>query len=358
MRDEVAFGDVPFFAIVEQSLAGIYVVLDERFMYANDTFAAMFGYGRDEFIGKRMVDVVTPDSVEEVLRNYRLRISGEVTAVHYFTRGVHRDGHVVHLELHASRVECRGRPALCGIAIDVSERVLREAQLRESREQLRELADYVHRSLEEQRAKFARELHDVLGGMLTSIKMDVTRILRRAEGPELEDIQSIGTELVTLVQETIDTARHISDELRPRVLDSTGLVAAIQEAVQQFGVRHGVKTSFLLQGAEPSLAPERAIQCYRILQEALTNVARHAHAQTVHVRLSSRDAGVELRVEDDGRGLLARTNGRRGIGLISMAERARELGGTLDVRSGSAGGTIVLLRVPVTASDGFGAHGR
>jgi len=240
----------------------------------------------------------------------------------------------------------------------VSERVLREAQLRESREQLRELADYVHRSLEEQRAKFARELHDVLGGMLTSIKMDVTRILRRAEGPELEDIQSIGTELVTLVQETIDTARHISDELRPRVLDSTGLVAAIQEAVQQFGVRHGVKTSFLLQGAEPSLAPERAIQCYRILQEALTNVARHAHAQTVHVRLSSRDAGVELRVEDDGRGLLARTNGRRGIGLISMAERARELGGTLDVRSGSAGGTIVLLRVPVTASDGFGAHGR
>src|SRR5438132_14223500 len=91
-HEEVAFSDIPFRGIVEQSLAGVYVVLDERFMYANDTFAAMFGYSRDEFIGRHMADCVTPDSVAEVMRNYRLRMSGEVTSIHYVTKGLRRAG--------------------------------------------------------------------------------------------------------------------------------------------------------------------------------------------------------------------------------------------------------------------------
>src|SRR5436309_13905465 len=92
--DRLTFDDVPFRGIVEQSLAGVYVVLDERFMYANDTFAAMFGYSRDEFIGRRMVDCVTPDSVDEVMRNYRLRMSGEVSSIHYVPKGVRRDASI------------------------------------------------------------------------------------------------------------------------------------------------------------------------------------------------------------------------------------------------------------------------
>ena len=345
--EEVVFSDIPFRGIVEQSLAGVYVVLDERFMYANDTFAAMFGYRRDEFIGTRMVDLVTPDSTEEVMRNYRLRISGEVPAIRYFTKCLHRDGHIVHLELHASRVECRGRPALCGVAIDVSERVQREEELRRSREQLRELAGYVNTSREEQRAMLAREVHDVLGGMLTSIKMDVTRILRRAEAPGLEEVRSIGNDLVTLVQETIDTARKISDELRPRILDAMGLIAAIKDALERFGARHGVVTSFTMHGVEPRLSADRTIQCYRIFQEALTNVARHAKARSVNVRLHGLDDGLEMQLEDDGRGVDAESMRRGGIGLISMAERAREIGGTLEVTAGGGKGTTVLLRVPL-----------
>ena len=105
--DALTFDDVPFRGIVEQSLAGVYVVRDERFMYANDTFAGMFGYTREEFIGRRMIDCVTPDSVDEVLRNYRRRMSGEVASIHYFTTGLRRDGSIFNLEVHASRVECR-----------------------------------------------------------------------------------------------------------------------------------------------------------------------------------------------------------------------------------------------------------
>ena len=92
---ELSFDDVPFRGIVEQSLAGTYVVLDERFMYANDTFAAMFGYMREDFIGRHMVDCVTADSAAEVMQNYRRRINGEVSSIHYTTRGVRKDGGIV-----------------------------------------------------------------------------------------------------------------------------------------------------------------------------------------------------------------------------------------------------------------------
>jgi PAS domain S-box-containing protein len=103
-EQEVSFSDVPFRGIVEQALAGVYVVLDERFMYANDTFAAMFDYERSKFIGTRMADVVLPEMPDEVMRNYRLRISGEVAVIRYLTQCRRRDGQVVHLELQARKV--------------------------------------------------------------------------------------------------------------------------------------------------------------------------------------------------------------------------------------------------------------
>lgn len=351
-EDEISFTDVPFRGIVEQALAGIYVVLDERFMYANDTFAAMFGYQRSEFIGTRMADVVLPEVLDEVMRNYHLRISGEVPVIRYLTQCRRRDGEVVHLELHASRVICRGRPALAGVAIDITERVRREQELRASREQLRALALHLNTVREEQRSALARDVHDMLGGMLTSVKMDVTRIVRRAGAPELGEIRSIATELVTLVQETIDTARRISDELRPAELDAQGLLAALGVALKRFGKRHDVSTALDADGSEPPISPDTATQCYRIFQEALTNVARHAQARKVTLKLRC-DAGVfEMRVSDDGRGIGTEPSGRRSIGLFSMAERAREIGGNLEVLSEPQRGTTVLLRLSLNAQGG------
>lgn len=346
-EEEVAFADVPFRGIVEQALAGVYVVLDERFMYANDTFAAMFGYERTEFIGTCMADVVLPEMLGEVMRNYELRISGKVPAIHYFTQCRRRDGEIVHLELHASSVVCRGRPALAGVAIDVTERVRREAELRESRERLRELALHLNTVREEQRAALARDVHDVLGGMLTSIKMDVTRIVRRTAEPQLGEVHTIATELVALVQETIDAARRISDDLRPAILDAQGLVAALRETLKGFGARHDVSTSIDVEGGDPDISQEKATQCYRIFQEALTNVARHAQARKVMVELHSRAGRLEMRIADDGCGIELEVSRKGSIGVFSMAERARAIGGTLEVSSDPGRGTKVLLTLPL-----------
>lgn len=343
----VDLDDVPFRGIVEQSLAGIYVVLDERFMYANDTFAAMFGYPREDFIGRRMVDCVTPDSAAEVMENYRRRISGEVDTIHYFTKGVRKDGRIVHLELHASRVECRGRPALAGVALDVTDRVLAQAELRESRERLRELAQHINKMREIERARLAREVHDVLGGMLTSAKFDVARILRRTAEFGEEDLHRIGSDLLVLLQETIDTARIISDDLRPGSLDVLGLGPALAIALERFGTRHGIATHFGGADAWPHLPPATSVQVFRIAQEALTNAARHANARHVTLELARGESSLEFHLRDDGVGLGATPRRPGSIGLFSMAERAREIGANLQVRSGSQGGTEVTLTLPL-----------
>jgi signal transduction histidine kinase len=260
---------------------------------------------------------------------------------------LHRHGHVVHLEVHGSIVEYRGRPALSGVAIDITERVRREEELRESRRQLRQLAAHLTSVREEQRAVLAREVHDVLGGMLTSIKMDVGRIVRRTEAPELAEIRAIATDLVALVQETIDTARKISDELRPSSLDTLGLATAIRDDLRRFGTRHGVKASLRLEGGEPRISPLIATQCYRIFQEALTNVGKHARASDVEVVMRTGDRDLLLAVRDDGRGFESVATRPGAVGLLNMRERARRIGGTLDVRGGRGGGTRVTLVVPL-----------
>jgi two-component system sensor histidine kinase UhpB len=343
----VVLDEIPFQGIVEQALAGVYVVYDECFRYVNETFAAMFGYRVDEMDGMHMRDLVTLDSGDDVMDKYRRRISGETLSIRYKTTCRHKDGHLVHLEIHGSRVLFRGKPALSGMAIDISEHVARQEELEHSREQLRELARCINTAREEQQAAFAREVHDVLGGMLSSIKMDVARISRRAAAPGREDIREISADLLVLTQDTIDAARQIADDSRPRVLDSLGLFAALSEMLQKFGRRAGIAVSLRVEGTEPALPAGHTIQCYRIVQEALTNVMRHAGARNVLLRIDARADGLEVEVSDDGRGMSPDKSRRVGIGLLSMTERAREIGGLLRIVPGESAGTSISLWLPL-----------
>lgn len=350
----LVFDDVPFRGIVEQSLAGVYVVLDERFMYANDTFAAMFGYTREEFIGRRMADCVTPESVPEVMDNYRRRMAGEVESIRYVTKGLRRDGKIVYLDLHASRVECRGRPALAGVALDITESVLRQEDLRRSQAQLQALMRHVNTTREVERARLAREVHDVLGGMLTSAKFDLARIVRRTQGEPLAELHQIASELLVLLQETIDTARNISNEMRPTSLDLLGLHATLRQAVERFAERHGLAAQVSSEGDARRVPAAVAMQVYRIVQEALTNIARHAHASHVTPALAESADAFVLRLADDGRGIGATRRRFGSIGLFSMAERAREIGAELVVQQATGGGTELLLTLPLSGADAPG----
>jgi len=248
--------------------------------------------------------------------------------------------------LHASRVACRGRPALAGVALDVTERVKAQEALRRSREKLRELAQHSNKAREVERARLSREVHDVLGGMLTSAKLDLSRIVKRTSGEGQDELHRIATGLMELMQETIDTARSISEEMRPISLDLLGLVAALRQALERFGARH--RLAAVVHAPETPLAidPVVATQVFRIVQEALTNVARHAEATQVLLQIEDGADGLTLRLADNGRGI-DKTEPRRGaIGLFGMAERAREIGAMLEVEPLPEGGTQVLLTLP------------
>ncbi len=345
--DELALQElsgIPFRRIVEQSLAGIYVVQDEVVEYVNATLAAMIGYSQDEVIGRPLRDVVAPETFEDVADRMRRRTRGEVASMRYTTKLLHRDGRQVDVEVHGSRIDYRGRPAIIGALIDITVRMEQDREIRRSREQLRQLAAYINGVREEQRAKFARELHDVVGGMLTSIKMDATRIRRRAESPDLAEICDT---LIELTKETIDTVRKMSEDLRPSVLDHLGLAAAISRHLDQFAARHGITASFDAGRDEVRLPQAQTIAAYRIFQEALTNVARHANATHVGVELAAGDGRFTLTVADNGRGIETAAVKGRSIGLFSMTERARELGGTLDIARREPNGTVLRLSLPL-----------
>ncbi len=337
--------DIPYAFLVEQSLAGMYVIQDEHFQYVNATWASLIGRTPEEMIGHAVSEFVPDEFWPEVRERLQDRLRGDPPTMRYVTRGLHRDGRTILIEVHGTRMPYRGRPAIVGVGIDVSERLRGEEALRRSNERLQQLASHTSRLLEDQRLQLSHEVHDVLGGMLTSMKMDVTRVLRRADTDELREITQ---GLLALTQETIAAVRRIAEDLRPGVLDHLDLSVAVGQALDAFAARHGVACT--LQGPKTThrLSPKASTALYRIVQEALTNVARHARAQRVEVRLIEEGADhLVVEVADDGVGFDPQAPRGPALGLLTMSERARELGGHLVVDTGPGIGTRLRVTVPL-----------
>lgn len=337
--------DIPYRAIVEQAVAGVYVMQDERFAYCNDKWADMLGRTKQQVIGASLAAFAPPGFLPELLRLYYRRLNGDPPSLHFVTRAMHSDGHERRIDVHGSRILFRDRPAVMGVGVDITEQLRNEEELRRSREQLRELSAYTARKLEEQRLEFARDIHDELGGILTSMKMDATRILRRVDTPELREL----TEgLIALTQQSIETVKHISTSLRPNELDHIGLDGVIAREVREFGQRYGIVPELKVEAIPAErLPPRRANAVYRVFHESLTNVARHADARHIVVSLQVDGARLVLDLRDDGIGFDAHDPHQRALGLLSMRERAVEIGAELLIESSPGTGSRVRLSVPL-----------
>ena len=219
-----------------------------------------------------------------------------------------------------------------------------EEQQRRSFQQLRALAARMQTAREEERARVAREIHDELGQALTAIKIDLTALLPNVladPGPNLQRRQTI----FRLLDEAIHSVRRIATDLRPGVLDDLGLVAAIEWAVDEFQVRTGIESYVSLPQADLALDAESATALFRILQEALTNVARHARATRVTVRLVQEHGNLSLEVQDNGEGIREEQLAGRSLGVLGMRERAILLGGQFSIGSTPKNGTTVTVRL-------------
>jgi len=218
-----------------------------------------------------------------------------------------------------------------------------------NRRDLERLSARLVTAQEEERRSLARELHDAVGQALTAIKMEMGVALRGADSrarTALEQARAIA-------ESTLQNVRDLSQVLHPSMLDDFGLPEALAADLRNFSRRTGIRTQLTHERMDDRLQPEREVCVYRIVQEALTNVARHSGASACTVSLVRRDDVLHLTIEDDGRGISGNTvravDMRRGLGLIGMRERAQALAGVFLIENRAEGGTRVVVRLPVSA---------
>jgi signal transduction histidine kinase len=227
------------------------------------------------------------------------------------------------------------------------DRVLAEVQLRESHKQLRSLSVYLQHVREEERTRIAREVHDELGQALTSCKLGASWLARHLPRKQ-RDLWDKAEKLSAEIDSTIQTVRRIATELRPGILDHLGLAAALEWQAQEFQSRTGIRCQFSAHLGKTPLDPELTTTFFRIFQETLTNVIRHAAATQVDVRLKEQAARVILEVRDDGRGISKEEiSDPKSMGLLGMRERAALLGGDFRIQPLRGGkGTRACVAIP------------
>ncbi|MFZ5557997.1 MAG: PAS domain S-box protein [Pseudomonadota bacterium] len=241
-----------------------------------------------------------------------------------------------------------GRVTWDGLLTDVTQAKTYELEVERSREQLKALSKHLLSVREQEKAQIAREVHDELGGTLTAVKMGLAWLADRvpAQPPALRD--KIG-DLLRLADSAVQSTRRITTELRPAILDDLGLAEAIQWQAREFQRRAGILTRAACEPDDLELPESVSIALFRVCQEALTNVARHANARRVDIRLERRDGRVALEVVDDGAGFtLERVLRPESHGLRGMEERIEPLGGELRVMSEPGAGTRVRAEIPVS----------
>lgn len=224
-----------------------------------------------------------------------------------------------------------------------------EEKLRRSHDQLRALTGHLQFVREEERTRIAREVHDELGQALTGLRLDLSWLSGKFHGAR-EPQKKIKT-MSAQIDATIQAVRRIATELRPGVLDSLGLAAAIEWQAAEFQERTGIRCEMKIEVDEMMWEREFSTACFRIFQETLTNITRHAEATEVEVRLAQVGGDLLLTVRDNGRGITDKEIVHAGsIGLIGMKERAAQVGGDVTFSGASGEGTTVTLRVPLAAT--------
>jgi PAS domain S-box-containing protein len=264
--------------------------------------------------------------------------------------GVRADGAEFPIDASVSQVQLHGAGLLIVILRDVTERRRAELELKRSQQELRGLSKAANEALEAERRRTARELHDELGQSLTALKMDLES-LRSALPPGQPELGERAQAMHALLDGTIAATRRIAADLRPLMLDDLGLAAALDWLTHNFSNHTGIATDLVIDDSVAQVPEPIASALYRITQESLTNVAKYAQATTAEIRLERDGDWVELLVRDNGRGIEAVDQDKRGaFGLLGIRERVSLLGGEVAIKGERGQGSEVRARIPLAAA--------
>jgi PAS domain S-box-containing protein len=329
---------------------GIFISENGGILDANDQGLKMFGYERDEMIGKQIIELVAPESramVAEVIHTGREMIYGHQL--------LHKDGSVFFAEAQARMVRVGNRTLRMTALRDITDRNRAEVEREEAvaREQ-QARAEYTFQliaSQEAERARIAAELHDSLGQNLLHIKNRAQLALAKENAPGnlREQMEGIND----LAAQTIAEVRQISRDLHPHQLDHLGLTRALEAIIDSSAQASGFKFEHKLDLVDDVFPKDAAMNLYRIAQESLNNILKHSRAKNVRITLERDVHEVQLRIEDDGCGFKAGEfeNGGKGLGLKNIAARVRMLGGKLKINSQPGRGARVEVTIPILENE-------
>ena len=316
--------------------------LKGRYMRVNRAAETLSGYTREEIVGHSFIEFVAPEHVHQVRRRFCAKLAKQSETT-YEIEVIAKDGRRVPVEVSSRAIYENGLLiGVQGTARDITERKLAQDALQMFSRQLIE-------AQEDERRRIARELHDQIGQVLTAVKMNLHAVQQVSEGPEVScHIQ----DNIDAVDEALRLVRDLSVDLRPPVLDDFGLATALRWYVDRYAKRTGLEVDVLIDLPDQRERFSRDLEtaCFRIAQEALTNVVRHSRADTAVVQLVKDGNVLQLSIKDDGVGfdvdsLRKRAPRAATLGLISMQERAHAAGGSIEIDSVISKGTAVRFRL-------------
>jgi PAS domain S-box-containing protein len=331
--------------IVQTAMDGFWLVdMGGRLLEVNEAYCRMSGYSGEELLTMDVADLEAKETRKDVYNHIQLlKSKGESRFESTHRR---KDGSPFDVEVSA-----KYRPTEGGrfevFLRDINDRKQSEKALKRSQDRLRALSARLQTVREEERASMAREIHDDLGQLLTGLKMDLSWFLRHPQ-PDTQTLRGKVLAMVQLVDQTVQTVRRISTELRPRILDDFGLVAALEWQAEEFAKKAEIPCTFRSNIRQLELEPDRSIAVFRIFQEALTNIVRHSRATKVGVSFKKNGNSLLLTIQDNGRGISSEeiTN-HHSLGLVGMRERALIFGGTVEIQGKNGKGTKIILRLPI-----------
>jgi PAS domain S-box-containing protein len=321
------------------------------FNFANNAVKAVFGWRPEELIGRNVrILYRTDEEYEEIARRFYTALETQRTFSTEFPCR-RKDGVEIICMVRASRIgETLRERRIVVTYEDITERIQAEKELEHSRQELRNLSTHQQTVREEERTRIAREIHDELGQTLTALKMDLAWLKNHLPAG-MKPLHTKVQQMSKLADATIESVHRIATELRPGLLDDLGLAAAIEWQAADFQNRSGIACRSVLAADDLELDRDLATALFRIFQETLTNVARHAGATRVEVSLERIEERIVLTVADNGRGITRRESEDDGsFGIIGMRERAHLWGGEMRISGSRGEGTRVSVAIPLTSA--------
>lgn len=340
--------EAKFRALAETVEAGILMYVFEvkwRCLYANPKAQSLTGYSENEIVSRDFADLVHPRfrkfAERHILRRRVEKNPPFQAEIGFLTRS----GETRWLLVAAKTFIFAREPTVLITAFDVTKRREAERQLEISHRKLQQLSRHQESVREQERTRIAREIHDELGQLLTGMKIDLSW-LSHGSPKNAKDLRGRLRSATQLVDSAIETVRKIAAELRPSILDDLGLIVAIEWQIEQFQKRTGILCTRTLPEDGLLLSGKKATAIFRIFQETLTNIARHAKATRVDIKLVQDNKYLLLEIRDNGKGIEASDLARPKFGLLNIRERSEGLGGKAEISSLPGRGTTVAVRIP------------